>query len=80
MQPRYPNATDIFSADARRVVAEDVLVVAERLGYRPLTTGHLLIAIFENPDADTAKLLASLPAAQEIVEAVIDGMPGDEHA
>ncbi|MGN6871532.1 MAG: Clp protease N-terminal domain-containing protein [Solirubrobacteraceae bacterium] len=79
VQPRSPNATDIFSADARRIVAEDMLTVAERLGHRPLTTGHLLIAILENPDEDTAKLLNSLPAAHELVQAVIDAIPGDEH-
>jgi hypothetical protein len=40
----------------------------------------LLIALIENPDEDTAKLITLLPDAQEVAAAVIDAMPNDEHA
>ncbi|HWE14198.1 MAG TPA: Clp protease N-terminal domain-containing protein [Solirubrobacteraceae bacterium] len=77
VQPRYPRATDIFSDDARRVVAEDALMIAERLSYRPLTTGHLLIAILESPDEDTSEITRSLPDVREITAAVIDALPDE---
>lgn len=78
VQPRYSRATDIFSADARRIVAQDVLIIAERLGYRPLTTGHLLIAILESRDEHTAEITSLLPDIREITAAVIDAMRGHE--
>ena len=76
VQPRYPRATDIFSHDARRIVAEDVLIIAERLGHRPLTTGHLLLAMLESPDEHTSEITRSLPDVREITAAVIDALPG----
>ena len=75
-KPRYPRWTDIFSQAARRVVAEDVLVVAERLGRRPLTTGHLLLAILETPDERTSEIARSLPDVRELAAAVVDALPG----
>lgn len=78
VQPRYSRATGIFSDDARRIVAEDVLIVAERLGHRPLTTGHLLIAILESPDEDSGEITIVLPDVSEISAAVIDALPGQE--
>jgi ATP-dependent Clp protease ATP-binding subunit ClpA len=78
VQPRYPRATGIFSADARRIVAEDVLIVAERLSHRPLTTGHLLIAILESPDKHTSEITNSLNDVREIATAVLDELPGEE--
>ncbi len=78
VQPRYPRATDIFSHDARRIVAEDVLVIAERLDHRPLTTGHLLIAILESPDEHTGEIAGLLPDVREISAALIDALPGHE--
>jgi ATP-dependent Clp protease ATP-binding subunit ClpA len=83
VQPRYPQInhrawTDIFSSEARHVVAEDVLVIAERLGYRTLTTGHLLIAILENPDDRASEITRSLPDIDEIAAAVIDALPDEE--
>lgn len=76
-QPPYSRATGIFSTEARRIVAEDVLTVAERLGYRPLTTGHVLIAILERPDEYTSGIISSIPALREVT-AVIDALPGHE--
>jgi ATP-dependent Clp protease ATP-binding subunit ClpA len=77
-QPRYPMATGIFSPDARRIVAQDVLVVAERLGHRALTTGHVLIACLERPGGRTSDIISSLPGIAEITAAVIDALPGNE--
>jgi ATP-dependent Clp protease ATP-binding subunit ClpA len=79
-QPRYPRATDIFTADARRIVAEDVLLVAERLGRTALTTGHALIAILERPGEHPGEIISSLPGIPEITAAVIDALPGQEDA
>lgn len=83
VQPRYPHInhqmwTDIFSSDARRIVAEDVLILAERLNHRPLTTGHLLIAILESPDHRTREIISALPGVREITAAVIEALPGEE--
>jgi hypothetical protein len=76
-QPPYSRATGIFSTDARRIVAEDVLIVAERLGHRALTTGHVLIAILERPDEYTSEIISSVPGLREVT-AVIDALPGHE--
>ena len=89
VQPRYPRATGIFSPDARRIVAEDVLMIAERLDRRAVTTGHLLIAILERrrlgPNLDrrdldehASELTSSLPDIREITAAVIDALSGEE--
>jgi hypothetical protein len=78
VQPRYPRATDIFSPDARRIVAEDVLIIAERLGHIPLTTGHLLMAILESGDESTSEIVSLLPDVREITAAVIDALPSEE--
>jgi ATP-dependent Clp protease ATP-binding subunit ClpA len=77
-QSPYSRATGIFSPDARRIVAEDVLIIAERLGHRALTTGHILIAILEHPDEHTSEIISSLPDTREITAAVIDVLPGEE--
>jgi ATP-dependent Clp protease ATP-binding subunit ClpA len=89
VQPRYPRATGIFSPDARRIVAEDVLLIAERLDCSAITTGHLLIAILERRrlgpdlgrrdlDEHASEMIRSLPDIREITEAVIDAPPGSE--
>jgi ATP-dependent Clp protease ATP-binding subunit ClpA len=80
VQPRDPQQsgrvwTDIFSPDARRIVAEDVLLLAERLNHRPLTTGHLLIAILEAPDDRSSEIISALADVDEITVAVIDALP-----
>ena len=77
VQPPYSRATGIFSPDARRIVAEGVLIVAERLGHRALTTGHVLIAILERPDEYTSDIISSVPGIREVT-AVIDALPGQE--
>jgi ATP-dependent Clp protease ATP-binding subunit ClpA len=76
-QPPYSRATGIFSTDARRIVAEDVLIVAERLGHSALTTGHVLIAILERPDEYTSDIISSAPGLREVT-AIIDALPGQE--
>jgi ATP-dependent Clp protease ATP-binding subunit ClpA len=78
VKPQYPRATDIFSQDARRIVAKDALVIAERLDHRPLTTGHLLIAILESPDEHTGEIISLLPDVREITTAVIDALPSQQ--
>jgi ATP-dependent Clp protease ATP-binding subunit ClpA len=78
VRPPYPQATDIFSTEARRIVAEDVLIIAERLDHRALTTGHLLIAILESPDDRARKTMSSLPDIRDITAAVIDALPGEQ--
>jgi ATP-dependent Clp protease ATP-binding subunit ClpA len=76
-QPRYPRATDIFSDDARRIVAEDVLIIAERLHHRPLTTGHLLTAIVESPDDRASEIMKSLPDVTTIKAAIVESLAAE---
>jgi len=77
--PAYsPRATGIFTPEARRIVAEDVLIVTERLGHRSLTTGHVLLAILERYAYLTIEFISSLPDIREITAAVIDALPGEE--
>lgn len=65
-------ATGIFSAPARRLLAEAVLEVAQRLGHRSLGTGHLLLAVLENPDETITQIL---PAdAPQFADDVIDAL------
>jgi ATP-dependent Clp protease ATP-binding subunit ClpA len=79
-EPADRGATDIFSRDARRIVAEDVLIIAERLGHRSLSTGHLLIAMLANSDDRSSEIMTSLPDVREVTEAVIDALPGEEES
>jgi Clp amino terminal domain, pathogenicity island component len=77
--PAYsPRATGIFTPEARRIVAEDVLIIAERLGHPAITTGHLLLAILERYAYLTIDFLSELPPIREITAAVIDALPGEE--
>lgn len=80
VRPGSPQATDIFSSDARRIVAEDVLIIAERLNHRALTTGHLLNAILERPDEHTSQITRALPSISDLTARVIDALPGEEGA
>src|SRR5260370_11196996 len=64
--------------DARRIVAEDVLIIAERLGHRALTTGHILIAILERPDEHAGEIISSLAGMHEITAAGTHALPGGE--
>jgi ATP-dependent Clp protease ATP-binding subunit ClpA len=77
-QPPHSRATGIFTPEARRIVAEDVLIIAERLGHRALTTGHVLLAILERHAYLTIDFISSLPPIREITAAVIDALPGQE--
>ena len=79
VHPPYSRATDIFSPDARRIVAEDVLVIAERYGHRAITTGHVLIAILERPGEHANEIISSIPGIRELAAAVVDALPGDEN-
>jgi ATP-dependent Clp protease ATP-binding subunit ClpA len=79
VQQPYSRATGIFSPQARRIVAEGALIVAERLGHRALTTGHVLIAILERPDEFTSEIIASIPGIREVT-AIIAALPGQEDA
>jgi ATP-dependent Clp protease ATP-binding subunit ClpA len=77
--PAYsPRATGIFTPEARRIVAEDVLIIAERLDHRALTTGHVLLAILERYAYLTVEFISALPPVREITAAVIDALPGQE--
>jgi ATP-dependent Clp protease ATP-binding subunit ClpA len=69
-------ATGIFSDRARRLVAEDVLVLAARLNQKQLTTGHLLIALLESPDERTAEIAQSLPEVTTITRRILEALPG----
>lgn len=75
---RPSRATGIFTEEARRLVAEHVLTVANRFGHRSLSTGHLLLAILDNPDDETLETLEALPGAQQIVTEVREALPGSE--
>ncbi len=72
--------TGIFTALTRRLVAEDVLEVAHRLGHRSLSTGHLFLAVLESPDACVAEVVAVLPDTQRIAAEIVAALPGDERA
>jgi ATP-dependent Clp protease ATP-binding subunit ClpA len=77
-QPPYARATGIFTPEARRIVAEDVLIIAERLDHPALTTGHVLLAILERYAYLTIDFIDALPPVREITAAVIDALPGQE--
>lgn len=78
-RPGYsPRTTGIFTQEARRIVAEDVLIIAERLDHNPLTTGHVLLAILERHAHLTVELIGALPPLRDITMAVIDALPGEE--
>jgi ATP-dependent Clp protease ATP-binding subunit ClpA len=73
-----PRSTGIFTPEARRIVAEDVLIIAERLDHRALTTGHVLLAILERYAYLTIDFINALPPIREITATVIDALPGEE--
>jgi ATP-dependent Clp protease ATP-binding subunit ClpA len=77
--PAYaPRSTGIFTPEARRIVAEDVLIIAERLDHPVLTTGHVLLAILERYAYLTIDFINALPPIREITGVVIDALPGQE--
>ena len=73
---RSTRPTGIFTGSARRLVADGALVVAHRLGHRSLGTGHLLVAVLENPDEATTEIVQT--GAPQFAAEVIDALPGDE--
>jgi len=75
--PPHSRATGIFTPEARRIVAEDVLIIAERLDHRALTTGHVLLAVLERYAYLTIEFIDALPPIGEITAAVVDALPGD---
>lgn len=77
-RPPHSRATGIFTPEARRIVAEDVLIIAERLDHPALTTGHVLLAILERYAYLTIDFISALPPIREITAAVIDALPGQE--
>jgi len=74
------HSTGIFSVPARRLLAEEVLRIADRLGHRSLGTAHLFLAILENPDADTAEILDAFPDLQRVTAELVERAPGNEHS
>ena len=74
----FHQATGMFSPTARRVVAEDALTVAYRLGHIEITTGHLLLAVLDSQDRTT--LAMTRPHTQRLARTVTRGLPGAEHA
>ena len=58
--------------------AEDVLITAERLGHRALTTGHVLLAILERAGEHASEIISSLPGIREITAEITDALPGGE--
>jgi Clp amino terminal domain, pathogenicity island component len=61
--PAYsPLATGIFTPEARRIVAEEMLI-SERLDHRALITGHVLLAILERYAYLTIEFTARCPAS-----------------
>ncbi len=73
-----PRATGIFTPEARRIVAEDVLIIAERLDHPAVTTGHVLLAILERYAYLTIDFINALPGIREITAAVTGVLPGQE--
>lgn len=80
LHDRPLSPTGIFSASARRLVAEGALEVAHRLGQRSLTTAHLLVANLESPDPHIAELRLKVRNVQDIAAEIAEASPGDEHA
>ena len=76
----HSRATGIFTPEARRIVAEDVLIIAERLGRPALTTGHVLLAILERYAYLTIDFIDALPSIHEVTAAVAAALPGQEDA
>ena len=70
-------ATGIFSELARRVIAEDALAIAYRHGHPQITTGHLLLAVFDSRDPTTGRM--TRPHTQRLARSLIRVLPGEEH-
>lgn len=73
----FHQATGIFSATARRVVAEGSLSVVYRLGHSQISTGHLLLAVLDSQDRTTTAITS--PHTQRLARTLTRGLPGAEH-
>lgn len=73
----FHQATGRFSELARRVVAEDALAIAYRHGHPQITTGHLLLAVFDSRDPTTSRM--TWPHTQRVGRSLAGGLPGTEH-
>ena len=79
-QHRGASGNAMFTQAARQLIAEDTLAVAHRLGHRPLTTGHLLIALLTPTDDE--ELVSAQRAFGEvapIIKEISALLPGHEH-
>lgn len=71
-------ATGIFSDTARRVVAEDALIVAHRHGHPQIGTGHLLLATLDCRDRTATRIIGEGPVSEQIAREVMLALPGAE--
>ena len=74
---RSSQATGIFAAAARRIVAEHALAVAHRLGHRSIGTGHLFLALAESPDEAVDSLFGALGDAPGIGREIASALPDE---
>ncbi len=74
----WPRATGIFTPEARRIVAEDVLIIAERLDHATLTSGHILLAVFERYAYLAIDFIDALPSIREVTATVTAAVGGQE--
>jgi hypothetical protein len=72
----FHQATGIFSETARRVVAEDALKLAYRLGHAQITTGHLLLATLDSQDQTTTAMTRF--HTQRLARTLTRGLPGTD--
>ena len=70
----FHQATGIVSETARRVIAEDALALAYRLGHERITSGHLLLATLDSRDRTTEAI--TRPHTQRLARSLIRGLPG----
>lgn len=72
----FHQATGIFSDVARRVVAEDALALAYRLGHEQISSGHLLLATLDSRDRTTEAM--TRPHTQRLARTLMRSLPGAE--
>jgi Clp amino terminal domain, pathogenicity island component len=72
----FHQATGSFSEPARRVVAQDALKLAYRLGHDQITTGHLLLATLDSQDPTTTAM--TRPHTQRLARTLTRGLPGTD--
>jgi Clp amino terminal domain, pathogenicity island component len=77
-------ATGIFTARARRIVAQDAFSYAYRHDHLSIGTGHLLLATLDAEDRAIDRivgsgLMGSGPVHDRLARALTRALPGDEH-